>query len=186
MPPIARSLSRRRFMTGAGIMASCFVLPAHAQLAPTLSADGFRVLRAHPGTASLRGESQPATPLWTYDGTTPGPILRAKRGEELRVRLVNELPEPTCVHWHGVRVPNAVDGVAYLTQAPVPPGASFDYRFGAPDAGTFWYHPAGTIAAQAARGLRGALIVDEAEPVAVDRDLLLFLEDWMLAPDGPT
>src|SRR5258708_21791683 len=127
MPPIARPLSRRRFLIGAGIMATGFVLPAHAQLAPTLPADGFRVLRARPGTAALRGEGQPATPLLAYDGTTPGPILRAKRGEELRVRLVNELPEPTCVHWHGVRVPNAMDGTAHLTQAPVAPGASFDY-----------------------------------------------------------
>ena len=70
-----------------------------------------------------------------------GPTLRLRRGEELRVRLINDANAPTALHWHGVRVPNAMDGVPGLTQAPVMPGASFDYRFTPPDAGTFWYHP---------------------------------------------
>jgi FtsP/CotA-like multicopper oxidase with cupredoxin domain len=94
------------------------------------------------------------------------------------VRLVNDLPEPTTVHWHGVRLPNAMDGGAPLTQAPIAPGTSFDYRFRPPDAGTFWYRPAGNAAGQIGRGLRGALIVDETTPVAVDRDVLMVFEDW--------
>ena len=77
---------------------------------------------------------------WGFDGTLPGPTLRVKRGEELRARLINELTEATSIHWHGVRVPNAMDGVPGLTQPAVAPGASFDYRFRPPDAGTFWYH----------------------------------------------
>src|SRR5262249_39127795 len=60
----------------------------------------------------------------------------------------------------------------------------FDYRFRLPDAGTYWFHPAGHLSAQAARGLRGALIVEESEPIGVDRDLLLFIEDWSVADDG--
>ena len=67
-------------------------------------------------------------------------MLRVRRGEELKVRLVNELAAETAIHWHGVRVPNAMDGTS-LTQKPVAPGASFDYRFTPPDAGTFWYRP---------------------------------------------
>jgi FtsP/CotA-like multicopper oxidase with cupredoxin domain len=173
-------MSRRRFLAGSALAVSCSILPARAQ-SPTAVPDGFRVLHARPGSAALHGEGGPATPIWGYDGAAPGPLLRVSRGEDLRVRLVNELPEPTTVHWHGVRLPNAMDGVAPLTQAPIAPGASFDYRFRPPDAGTFWYRPAGNAAAQIGRGLRGALIVDEAAPVAVDRDVLMVFEDW---PDG--
>jgi FtsP/CotA-like multicopper oxidase with cupredoxin domain len=96
-----------------------------------------------------------------------------KRGEELRVRLLNELAEPTSVHWHGVRLPNTMDGVPQLTQSAIAPGASFDYRFKPPDAGTFWYHA--PVGAQVAQGLYGALIVEEEQPVSVDRDILLVL-----------
>ncbi|MGZ5814332.1 MAG: multicopper oxidase family protein [Xanthobacteraceae bacterium] len=115
-----------------------------------------------------------------YYGVVPGPTFRLRRGEELRVRLVNELPAATSVHWHGIRLPNAMDGVPQLTQPAVAPGASFDYRFRPPDAGTFWYHA--YAAGQADRGLAGALIVEEAQPVDVDRDIALVLTS---APDGP-
>ena len=96
------------------------------------AAQGFRILRARPGSAHLRGPDQPPTAIWGYDGVVPGPVLRVKRGQELHVRLINELPEETTIHWHGVRVPNAMDGVPHLTQAPVPPGGTFDYRFKPP------------------------------------------------------
>lgn len=104
-----------------------------------------------------------------YDGKVPGPELRAKRGEEFAVRIINELDEPTAVHWHGMRVPNAMDGAPPLTQAPIAPGATFDYRFVAQDAGTFWYHPPG----QRTPGLYGALIVEETEPPDVDQQATL-------------
>jgi FtsP/CotA-like multicopper oxidase with cupredoxin domain len=107
-----------------------------------------------------------------YDGVVPGPALQVRRGEEVRVRLVNELPEPTAMHWHGVRLVNAMDGAPALTQAPIAPGESFDYRFIAPDAGTYWYHPSRT----ARRGLYGVLLVTETQPVDVDRDLTLIFD----------
>jgi FtsP/CotA-like multicopper oxidase with cupredoxin domain len=105
--------------------------------------------------------------------------LRAKRGETLRVRLINELAEPTSVHWHGVRLPNAMDGVPQLTQAAVAPSTSFDYVFQLPDAGTFWYHAA--TGSQIDHGLHGALIVEEPQRVDVDRDIVLLLG----MPDEP-
>jgi FtsP/CotA-like multicopper oxidase with cupredoxin domain len=101
----------------------------------------------------------------------------------LNVRLVNELHEPTTIHWHGIRGPNAMDGVPSLTQPPVPPGGRFDYRLRPPDAGTFWYHPAGNAAGQIGRGLRGALIVDETGSAPVDRDVLAVFEDWPAPAD---
>jgi FtsP/CotA-like multicopper oxidase with cupredoxin domain len=167
---------------GFGVAVTSFVLPVRGRAASR--SPGPIVLRAHTGSASLQGDGKPPIPIWSYDSGAPLP-LRVKRGEELFVRLVNDLPEPTAVHWHGVRVPNEMDGVSQLTQAPIPSGTSFDYRFRPPDAGTFWYHPAGALAEQSIHGLRGVLIVDEAEPVAVDRDALLVLEDWPGAAGTP-
>jgi FtsP/CotA-like multicopper oxidase with cupredoxin domain len=183
----AAAVSRRTLVGGAGATLAIMTSPrfARAQATPgEIAPDGFRVVRARPGTALLRGEAEAATAIWGYDGAVPGPTLRAKRGEELKIRLVNELPEPTLVHWHGLRIPNAMDGVPHLTQEPVAPGKSFDYRFKVPDAGTFWYHSHLYASEQIERGLAGVLIVDEPQPVDVDRDVVLVLDDWRLRPDG--
>ena len=149
-----------------------------------MAADGFHVLRAGMTQALLRGPEQPATALLAYGGMVPGPLLRATRGEEVRARLVNDLAEPTAVHWHGVRVPNAMDGVPHLTQPPVMPGDRFDYRFVARDAGTFWYRCRAPSLAGLERGLHGVVLVDEPIPPDVDRDLLLVLDAWPLKGDG--
>src|SRR5262249_44644116 len=176
--------TRRQVLAGGSMSAATFTLPTSAasQASSPPGNDGFATLRAETGNAPLRGAGNPATPIWGFGGATPGPVLRVKRGQELKVRLVNELAERTAVHWHGVRLSNAMDGVPHLTQAPVTAGASFDYRFVPPDSGTFWYHAYPTE--QAARGLHGALIVDEPEPADVDRDVALVLANWRLAADG--
>lgn len=148
------------------------------------AADGFRLLRARHGTAALRGQGERPTPIWGYDGLCPGPTLRVRQGDELKVRLVNELDQATVIHWHGMRIPNAMDGVPHLTQDPVQPGESFDYRFTPPDAGTFWYHTHFGSSEQLARGLYGVVIVEERTPVTVDRDLVLVVDDWRLTDDG--
>jgi FtsP/CotA-like multicopper oxidase with cupredoxin domain len=170
----ARRLTRRCFLAGVGAALGHFGTPSHA---PAQNAsDGFRLLRAHPAGKSVSGagrEPPSDGPALRYDGSLPGPTLRARRGEELRVRLVNALAEPTGVHWHGVRLPNAMDGAPPLTQPAVEPGASFDYRFRPPDAGTFWYHA--SVAGQVDQGLHGALIVEETQSVGVDRDLVLVI-----------
>ncbi len=103
-----------------------------------------------------------------------------RRGEEVRLRLVNRLTEPTALHWHGVRLGNAMDGAPPLTQAAVAPGESFDYRFVAPDAGTYWYHPPRPMP----RGLYGALVVTEIEPVDVDRDVTLIFDQGTSGPSA--
>jgi FtsP/CotA-like multicopper oxidase with cupredoxin domain len=183
MPRIAH-LPRRQFLAGLGASLVPVPGPLAAPAAGGGRTDGFRILQARPGSAKLRGADQPATDIWGYDGVVPGPVLRVRRGEEVRVRLTNGLPESTTIHWHGVRVPNPMDGVPHLTQPPVAPGASFDYRFPARDAGTFWYRPDPLASGQLARGLAGALIVDEAEPVTVDRDVVLVIDDWRLGDEG--
>ena len=114
----------------------------------------------------------------------PARRFASVRVTPVRIVVENRLPEETTVHWHGVRVPNAMDGVPYLTQKPIAPGETFTYEFRAPDAGTFWYHPHQHSFEQVGRGLYGAVIVEEAAPIAVDRDITWVLDDWRLGPDG--
>lgn len=150
--------------------------------APTSSADGFTVLEAKRGTIRLVSTPARETEVWGYDGQVPGPLLRLKKGAELKVRLVNRLDQPVTVSWQGVRGPNAMDGVAGLTQAPVKPGESFEARFTPRDSGIFWYHSHvwPHTAEQVARGLYGVLIVDELEPPPADEEALLVVDDWSL------
>jgi FtsP/CotA-like multicopper oxidase with cupredoxin domain len=124
------------------------------------------------------------TRVWAYNGAVPGPALRVRQGALLQVAVENGLAEGTTVHWHGIRLPNAMDGVPGLTQATIPPGGRFDYTFAPPDAGTFWYHSHDDSLVQMGRGLAGALIVEEASPPAVDHDLLWTIQDWRLEPDA--
>lgn len=125
------------------------------------------------------------TPAWTYDGAIPGPILRAKVGDRLIVHFKNSLPEATTIHWHGLRIPPAMDGVPGHGQAPIEPGESFDYSFTLPDAGTYWYHPHFNSAAQVANGLYGPIVVDDpAEPPGLGDEVVMMLSDIGVDSDG--
>jgi FtsP/CotA-like multicopper oxidase with cupredoxin domain len=118
--------------------------------------------------------------VWTYNGLLPGPEIRVRQGDRLKVVVANMLDEGTTVHWHGIRLPNNMDGVPHLTQQPIAPGETFTYEFDVPDAGTYWYHPHERSFEQVARGLAGALIVEEAAQPQVDRDVVWMLSDWRL------
>jgi FtsP/CotA-like multicopper oxidase with cupredoxin domain len=122
--------------------------------------------------------------VWAYNGTVPGPALRIRQGEPVRILVENRLEEETTVHWHGIRLPIVMDGVPGISQPPIRPGETFAYEFTPPDAGTFWYHPHMDSLQQIGRGLSGALIVEERAPPAVDRDLVWMLADWRLNDDG--
>lgn len=148
------------------------------------AADEPLVLVPMPSSAPLYGGAGDPTPIWGYQGRVPGPVIRVRRGERVRVRLRNGLVQPTTVHWHGIRLDNAMDGVPGLTQAPVPPGRDFEYDFAVPDAGTFWYHPHHRSWEQMARGLYGLLIVEEDDPPLVDREIAFVADDWRLDKDG--
>ena len=143
-----------------------------------LAAGAARPFRRSQRQASLA--CSPRRPRATGSASTsasPGPQLRVRRGEEVSVRLANRLERPIALHWHGVRLANPFDGVPGLTQDAVPPGGSFEYRFVAPDAGTFWYHPTGSRALTELTegGLWGVLLVDEDSSPPVDRDIVLAL-----------
>jgi FtsP/CotA-like multicopper oxidase with cupredoxin domain len=118
-----------------------------------------------------------------YAGRVPGPAIEASVGDTVEVHLINELPQATTVHWHGIRVPAEMDGTEAV-QAPVEPGGEFEYRFVVLDAGTYWYHSHTNETEQLERGLYGALIVHgEDEPTLDDEQTLLF-DDLKLAPEG--
>ena len=176
------NVSRRALMVGAGAAAWGFALPLRRSFAePEIKEYRLTTKQA---VVNLTGDNHPDTAVWAYDGTVPGPELRVRQGDPLRLVVNNKLGEDTTVHWHGIRLPNAMDGVPGLTQKPIRPGESFSYEFTPPDAGTFWYHSHADTLQQIGRGLAGALIVEEREPVAVDRDLLWFIEDWRLDETG--
>jgi FtsP/CotA-like multicopper oxidase with cupredoxin domain len=171
-------MHRRRFLQ---LGAAALALPLMPR--PMFAQDGFTVLRAAPATAPLMGGEVAPTPVWAINGNVPGPEIRVGRGETVRVRLVNDTDQPTSLHWHGIRIDNAMDGAAGVTQDPVPPGGSFDYVFEAPDAGSFWYHSHNRSWEQVARGLYGTLIVD-GDLDGVAGDLPLVIGDWRLTQDG--
>lgn len=116
---------------------------------------------------------------WTYNGTVPGPMIRVSEGDRVRIEFTNQLSEPTTVHWHGIEVPNAMDGVPGLTQDPVMPGDTFVYEFVAEPAGSFMYHSHFESDTQVSLGLYAPFIIDPAEPENVpDVDLSLMLSEW--------
>jgi FtsP/CotA-like multicopper oxidase with cupredoxin domain len=121
------------------------------------------------------------TSVWTYNGRLPGPYIRAKIGDTVVVHFKNSLPEETTIHWHGLRVPNNMDGAPGMTQDPIAPGGTFTYEFVVRDAGTYWYHPHVNSAAQVGWGLYGPIVVeDPADAKVFGDDLLLVLSDMSL------
>ena len=124
------------------------------------------------------------TAVWSYNGRIPGPVIHGEVGTTVVIDFLNNLKEPTSIHWHGLRIDNAMVGVPGVTQDPVGPGENFTYRLKLEDAGTFWYHPHFNSSEQLERGLKGVFIVEEAEKQPWSRDLIWLMDDWLLQEDG--
>jgi len=119
---------------------------------------------------------------YAYNGQIPGPRIHIKQGDRIRVNVTNDLPEETTIHWHGMILPNQMDGPAEITQNPIKPGGSFSYEFTATQHGTYFYHPHAKPDREQALGLYGALIIDPANPadeVAADHDYIVQLQEWL-------
>ena len=178
-------VTRRALLHGGLAAAAWGLSPAGAET-PVPGPDGFLVFEAAPSSLALaRPPAEPAKTL-SYTGTTPGPFLRLKKGETLKLRLVNRLAEPTTLSFPGLRTPNASAGYGGLTGPRVAPGASADISFAPPDAGFNLYlpHSGATDAGQQGRGLFGPIVVDETEKVDVDQDVAVVLSDWSLDERG--
>src|SRR5271157_5829556 len=178
------SLTRRAFLAG-GTAAAAWRLSARAET-PALAADGFLPFEAGPSRHQLA--PPPADPAATlsYAGATPGPLLRLKKGEEVKLRLVNKLAEQTALSFPGVRTANASAGYGGLTGPRIAPGASADIRFAPPDSGFNLYlpHSGATDADQQGRGLFGPILVEGPERPDVDQDVAVVLSDWSLDERG--
>ncbi len=171
-------MKRRQFLaTTAGAFVGALTAPALAVPKPI-------ILTAAETRAPLLGSDAPATQVWAFNGTVPGPVLRAAQDDRLSLTFENGLSQPSTIHWHGLRVPVEQDGVPYFSQDPVGPGARHDYTLPLEDAGTFWYHPHVNSSEQVGRGLSGVLIVEEPAEVAArlgaDREIVWAIDDWRL------
>jgi FtsP/CotA-like multicopper oxidase with cupredoxin domain len=203
-------LTRRDFLKTVGgvvalasvsspVLAGCQTIAAAADTGATTATSGLAVAPKTPtvfpaGTGTIRefdltaalapvdlgsGEFQ----AWTYNGLPVGPEIRVTEGDTIRVTLTNSLPDPTTIHWHGLPVPNGMDGVPGVTQPPVQPGESFMYEFPAWPSGTYWYHP--HVGHQLDRGLVGPLVIEPKNEVGdYDREYTLLLDDWVTVDGG--
>src|SRR5690242_15126823 len=152
-----------------------------------------RVVRYRLEAGEVEWEIAPGRTVrgYGFNGQVPGPILEAQQDVPLEIAFTNRLPEPTVIHWHGLRIPAAMDGTEDV-QRPIQPGETFTYRFTPPDAGTFWYHPHLNEPEQLEKGLYGALIVraadadaaGEADELALDGEQLLVFDDLRVDKSG--
>ena len=122
--------------------------------------------------------------LWGYNGQSPGPTIEAVEGDKVRIFVTNRLPEPTTIHWHGMLLPNGMDGVGGMTQPHITPGSTFVYEFEMKESGTFMYHPHADEMVQMAMGMMGFFVVHPRNPafMRVDRDFVFLLGSFMIQP----
>lgn len=118
----------------------------------------------------------------TFNGSVPGSQIRVKEGEKVKINLRNELSDPVTIHWHGIRVPNEMDGIPGVTQNAVQPGDTFTYEFTPEDPGTYMYHTHQNAVEKMDKGLYGSFIV-EPKNKKYDRDYTLMLDEWMSSPE---
>jgi FtsP/CotA-like multicopper oxidase with cupredoxin domain len=126
--------------------------------------------------------------LWGYNGQSPGPTIECVEGDKVRIFVTNRLPEHTTIHWHGILLPNGMDGVGGLTQPHIQPGKTFVYEFEMPKSGTFMYHPHADEMVQMAMGMMGSLIVHPRDPSLnrVDRDFAFVMASYDIEPGART
>ncbi|MBY5758976.1 multicopper oxidase domain-containing protein [Rhizobium leguminosarum] len=119
---------------------------------------------------------------YTFNGQLPGPRIQTREGDRVRINVKNSLPESTSVHWHGLVLPNEMDGPAEITQPPIHPGETYVYEFTAGQSGSYFYHSHDHVDRQQALGLYGALMIDpaQADPTTIaDREYVILLQEWL-------
>ena len=180
------TMDRRQFLQ---TLAGAAIGTALAPLMPSIAfARPSAQIRKYAFTASetsVRLGEGPEFKALTYNGQVPGPEIRVTEGDIIRVALKNDLTKATTIHWHGIPLENAMDGVPGITQPAVQPGETFVYEFEARPAGSFLYHS--HVGYQLDQGLYGSLIIEPAkQKESYDQEYSLVLEDWVLRDGGGT
>ncbi|TPI44079.1 DUF4396 domain-containing protein [Mesorhizobium sp. B2-9-1] len=145
--------------------------------------NGVKVFELRPSVIRWHILPDVTVDAYAYNGQIPGPRIHIRQGDRVRINVTNALPEETTVHWHGLILPNQMDGPAEITQAPIEPGQTYSYEFTATQHGTYFYHPHAKPDRTQALGLYGALIIDPANPadeVAADHDYVIELQEWLV------
>ncbi len=186
-------LSRRNLLlglAGVGALSACTGTSSHGGM----DMGAGQTIRAAPSVTPTAGQKLVTATLtpkqttldlggtivqtWAYGDTAPGQLIRATAGDFLRVSVDNRLPADTSVHWHGIRLRNAADGVPGVTQEPIRSNTKYVYEFTAPDPGTYFFHP--HVGVQLDRGLYAPLVIDDpAEPGKYDTEWVVVLDDWI-------
>jgi FtsP/CotA-like multicopper oxidase with cupredoxin domain len=181
-PALASPPLGRRPQRGARIAGQVPVTTPNGSTLPWRIVGGVKV--GHLVAEAVDNEFAPGlrAECWGYNGATPGPTIEAVEGDRVRIYVTNRLPEPTSVHWHGVVLPNGMDGVAGLTQRAIKVGETFVYEFVLRFPGTFMYHPHFDEMTQIALGMSGLFVVHPRRPRGprVDRDFALLTHEWRL------
>ncbi len=163
------------------------VMPNGTTLPWTME-DGYKTFRIT--AEKVKREFAPGMIVnaWGYNGQCPGPVIEAMEGDKVRFYVTNKLPERTSMHWHGVLLPNGMDGVAGLTQPHIEPGETYVYEFTLRQHGTLMYHPHSDEMVQMAMGMVGFFIIHPKRPErpAPDRDFCIMLQEWFIPPGGAT
>ena len=152
------------------------------QLLPPKLVNGVKVYEITARKIQWETEPGKTVEAWAYNDQVPGPQIRVREGDRVRMIVKNELPESTAVHFHGVEVPNDQDGVPFITQPPIKPGQTYTYEFTAPNPGSHMYHSHHNAAKQVGLGLLGAFVIEPKRPRAIEKvdvDYVMIINDGM-------
>ncbi len=163
------------------------VVTLNGSTLPWKMEDGFKVFHLIAEPCQREFAKGMMVNAWGYNGSTPGPTIEAIEGDRVRMLVTNKLPASTSVHWHGILLPNGMDGVSGLTQPPIPPGETYVYEFTLRQSGTFMYHPHADETVQMAMGMMGMFIIHPKDDShKVDRDYCIMLHNWDIEPGAKT
>ena len=146
--------------------------------------DGVKVFRLAPEPVRWELVKGKWVTAWAFNAQVPGPQIWVNEGDRVRIELANKLPEPTTIHWHGIQVPNEMDGVPGVTQDAVEPGKTFTYEFEAKPSGTFWYHSHFDSNRQLDMGLYGAFVIKGKDEPSYDKEFIQIMDEWIRLQDG--
>jgi FtsP/CotA-like multicopper oxidase with cupredoxin domain len=155
------------------------------QYLPYFLKDGVKEFHLTASHFYWKISDEKAIEVYGFNNQIPGPIIRANKGDRIRIVVKNDLPENLTVHWHGLNVPNKMDGVPFITQEPIKPGESFVYEFDLNQSGTYIYHTHHKVRDLIDMGLSGPIIIDDPDKKTMyDLEYLIFLDDWSIDENG--